>query len=324
MRTRIVYFCLILFSMPVFLTAQGVAPTPLAQTATQSSPESIEREIRKGVAFITELCLNGNKSVQVQGTGFWVAYPESRLPGNRSFGYLVTNRHVAECWDENRNPMRVLSASVRLNLKDGTSKDEPLGNPQWIFPSDDSVDLALTTANPDPKAYDYKAIPISLFATEDVVKKESISEGLKILFSGFFYQVPGLKQMEPIVREGVIAMMPDEPLVTTTGKSGKLYLGEVHAFHGNSGSPVFVDVGGLRGSTMRVTDYRLLGVVSGGYSEGDQNNLIIENPLKDRPGNSGIAMIVPASAVRMLLDDPHLVAMRNAEVLKETQQAAKK
>jgi len=232
---------------------------------------------------------------------------------------------VAECWDDNRNPMRVLSASVRLNLKDGTSKDEPLGNPQWIFPPDDSVDLALTTANPDPKVYDYKTIPISLFATEDVVKKESISEGLKILFSGFFYQVPGLKQMEPIVREGVIAMMPDEPLVTTTGKMGRLYLGEVHAFHGNSGSPVFVDLGGLRGSVMRFAgDYRLLGVVSGGYSEGDQNTLIVANPLKDRPGNSGIAMIVPASALRTLLDDPHVIAIRDAEVLKETQQAAKK
>src|SRR5438552_5921544 len=129
MRARVVYFCLILFSMPVFMAAQGVAPTPLAQTSTPATPEPVERQIRKAVVFITEVCLNGNIPIQVQGTGFWVGYPESRLPGNRTFNYLVTNRHMAECWDNNRIPMRVLSVSVRLNLKDGTSKDIPCGTP---------------------------------------------------------------------------------------------------------------------------------------------------------------------------------------------------
>jgi hypothetical protein len=321
---HLVYVCFLLFMLTGVLASQGVPPTPLAQTSTPAAPEPVERQIRKAVAFITEVCLNGNAPIQVQGTGFWVAYPDSRLSGNRTFNYLVTNRHVAECWDNNRTPMRVLSVSVRLNLTDGTSKDIPCGTPEWIFPPDGSVDLAVTNANPDPKVYDIRTIPFSGFATEDVIKKESISEGLKILFSGFFYQVPGLTQIEPIVREGVIAMMPDENLITTTGKTGKIYLGEVHAFHGNSGSPVFVDVGGLRGVALRGFDYRLLGVVSGGYSEGDQNNLIIENPLKDRPGNSGIAIIVPASELRVLLEDPRLVATRDAAVSKETQQASKK
>jgi hypothetical protein len=35
-------------------------------------------------------------------------------------------------------------------------------------------------------------------------------------------------------------MIPDEPMMTTTGKLGSLYLGDVHIFGGNSGSPVLV------------------------------------------------------------------------------------
>jgi len=53
-------------------------------------------------------------------------------------------------------------------------------------------------------------------------------------------------------------------------------------------------------------DYRMLGVVSGGYGEGEQNNLVLETPLASKPGNSGIAIIVPASALKALLDDPQV------------------
>src|SRR5208283_4420921 len=132
------------------------------------------------------------------------------------------------------NPMQVQSVTIRLNLKDGSSQElSSVGNLPWILPSDDSVDLALTPANPDPNVYDYISVQGSLLATEEVIKKEAIAEGMKLVFSGFFYQVPGLKQMQPIVREEIVAMMPNEGLVTTTRKIGKVYLGEVHAFHGN-------------------------------------------------------------------------------------------
>jgi hypothetical protein len=229
------------------------------------------------------------------------------------------------CWDEDNAPLRVQSVTVRLNLKDGSSREfTSTGNLHWILPSDDSVDLALFPLAPPTDVYDYLVIPDSLFATDEVIKKESISEGLRILFSGFFYQVPGLKQMQPILREGIVAMMPEEDLQTTTGKKGKVYLGEVHAFHGNSGSPVFVDLGGFRGNALRPGyDYRLLGVVSGGYSEGEENALLLETPLASKPGNSGIAMIVPASTLRALLDDPRVVAMRDAEVTRQSQQTKK-
>lgn len=318
---RVAFASLIFALLPVGIAAQNAPATPLTQTTTPSASEPVERQMRKTVTFITLSCRRGNQLIRAQGTGFFVSVADSRLPANRTFGYLVTNRHVAMCWDDQRSPMQVLSLTIRLNLKDGSSSELPLiGNLPWILPSDDSVDLALVPLAPDSTVYDFRPIPDSIFATEDVIKKELIAEGTKLVFTGFFYQVPGLKQIEPIVREGVVAMMPDEELVTTTGKNGKVYLGEVHAFHGNSGSPAFVDVAGLRGGGLRLgVDYRLLGVVSGAYGEGEENTLVLETPLASKPGNSGIAVIVPASALRALLDDPRVVASRDAEVARLAQ-----
>ena len=221
--------------------------------------------------------------------------------------------------------MQVQAVTLRINMKDEPSREVTLpGNLPWILPKNDSVDLAIVPMALDPTKCDYLTVPDSAFVTDEVAKKESISEGLKIIFSGFFYQVPGLKHVEPILREGIIAMLPDEDLQTTTGKMGRAYLGEMHAFHGNSGSPVLVDLGGMRGGAFRFgVDYRLLGVVSGGYGEGGQNALVLETPLASKPGNSGIAVIVPASELRALLDEPGAVALRDAEVARLTREARK-
>jgi len=297
------------------LCAQNAPPVPLSQTTTTAPAEPAEKQIRKIVAFITMHCVSPGPpavAVTAKGTGFFVSVYDSRLPSDKHFTYFVTNRHVAMCWDNHNVPMRVQAVSIRLNRKDGSSYEgTSSGNLSWILPSDDSVDLALFVGAPDASVYDFLDTSESIFATDDVIKKESISEGLKIIFSGFFYQVPGLNHMEPILREGIVAMMPEGKLVTTTGKLGTVYLGEVHAFHGNSGSPVFVDV---RSRGNIGYDYRLLGVVSGGYSEGEENNLVLETPLESKPGNSGIAMIVPASELKKLLDDPRVVAARDAAV----------
>src|ERR1700676_962412 len=164
------------------------------------------------------------------------------------------------------------------------SQDEliPLGGQfHWYFPSDDSVDLAILAIAPDQTKYDYMALPTSLFATRDVVTTQGIAEGDSILFAGYFYQFPGLRKFQPIIREGILAMMPDEKLDTTLKKPGHLYLGDVHVFGGNSGSPLFVNLSGMRnGSLLLGTQYRLLGVVSGFYHEDSNLNLTVATTLR--------------------------------------------
>jgi hypothetical protein len=194
----------------------------------------------------------------------------------------------------------------------------PLGaQMHWYFPSDDGVDLAVLPILPDQAKYDYQAWPVSLFATKDSVTTNSIAEGDNVLFTGYFYQFPGLKKVEPIVREGILAMMPDESLETTLHRPGQLYLADVHVFGGNSGSPLFVNVGGYRNGSMTVGGfpYRLLGVISGGYTEDTNFKLTIATTMKGTfAGNSGIATVVPIDELKALLDSPALRAGRDAEL----------
>ena len=114
-----------------------------------------------------------------------------------------------------------------------------------------------------------------------------------------------------IFRQGILSMVPDEPIKTTTGKLGTVYLRDVHIFGGNSGSPVMVEAGPLN-----MDGYHLLGVVSGYYYEDEHFNLEVATMVRGTgQANSGIAMIVPVDFLKALLDAPELKAKREAYFL---------
>jgi len=59
------------------------------------------------------------------------------------------------------------------------------------------------------------------------------------VFDGHCYQFPGAERVQPIVRQGVLAMMPDEAIPTPLqNKPGHVYLVDFHAFDGNGGFPI--------------------------------------------------------------------------------------
>jgi hypothetical protein len=296
---------------------QTSTPAPAPQvpaTTAQAQPLPFGTQIRKTVLFIELQCKRGGDLVPVTGTGFLVGIAAPELGKDVKIGYLVTNRHVALCWDEQRQALEVKSVSVRANLKDGSSVNVPLnpsGNITWTLPKDNSVDLAVTPITV-PSSADAILIPLSMFATREVMSEQKVVEGSRIVFTGFFYQFPGERRIQPIVREGILAMVPDEPLKNTTGLPGTVYLGDVHIFHGNSGSPVFVDVQ----SGFGPPNYRFLGVVSGNFSEDQDFNLEVDTTIRGTThANSGIALIVPADAVKSLIeDDPILKAGRESAI----------
>jgi hypothetical protein len=253
------------------------------------------------------------------GTAFIVSYPDPRLGQDKAFSYLVTNRHVVQPGIEQGHPNQAEWMTLRINRKDAkeASEDEPLPDTLlrgWHFPSDPSVDLAVVPLAINQARYDFVALPLSMFATQDVVDKLQIAEGDTVLFTGFFYQIQGMKKFEPIVREGILAMIPYENLATTLGKSGRVYLADVRAFHGNSGSPLLVNVAGVRnGSVTAGYDYRLLGVISGFYHEDADLKLTIATTFVGKlEENSGIAMVVPADDLKALLESPDLRLERDA------------
>jgi hypothetical protein len=282
--------------------------------------------LKKTVGFLTVSYQDGDHITTIHGTGFFVFYEDKRLGDGRGFVYLVTNRHMAEPLS-NDLPAKVVHSSVRLNLKatiNGLqSFDVPLFlglGRNWRYPTDEAVDLAVLPVNPDPKKFDYEPIPVSMFATKDVVEERRITEGDSVLFTGFFYQMPGQKKIEPIVRQGVLAMLPDEDLITTRSKPGHIYLADIHVFGGNSGSPLFVNVGGFRNNVLMAggSPFMLLGVVSGYFYEAQDFTFQVATTLSGKGNaNSGISMVVPADELKTLLDCAELQIQRDVEVARQ-------
>lgn len=322
MLKRLVLAFILGFLLCPYTTAQSPqSVTPQAQASSTTHPSPFGAAIKKAVGLLRVVYLRGNVQILSEGTCFFVIYEDKRLGENGGFMYLVTNRHVASPGIEDGTPYQVLETHLRLNLRDsGQGSEEgalPIGNQlRWFFPSDDSIDLAVLPLLPDQTKYDYIGIPTSIFATQGVVASQEISEGDRILFTGFFYQFPGLRKFQPIVREGTLAMLPDEKMETTLRKPGRLYLADVHVFGGNSGSPLLVNLGGFRNGNLQVgNSYRLLGIISGYYHEDSNLNLTVASTLTGTvEANSGIALVVPVDDLKSLLDSPALQAQRDAEV----------
>jgi hypothetical protein len=264
--------------------------------------------------------------VTLNGTGFLVVVPDSRLGKDRGFGYLVTNRHVAEAieQDENGNCVahQVQKTYVTMNLKEAIngrrSDRQPLplsGQAHWYFPQDEAVDLAVIPFAAADK-YDARTLSTQDFITSDTLEKQSIVPGDRILTAGFFYAYAGLHQIQPILREGVLAMLPDGPMTTTTCKSGNIYLADVHVTPGNSGSPIFIIPALGLGAGERLggvpSFFGLLGVVSGYMQETSNLTLRASTTWQASvQANSGVSVVVPAQQLRELLYSPGLQRLRD-------------
>ena len=293
-------------------TASGAVPTPPAA-----------EQIRKTVAFLMVAYQNGAVQGGVIGTCFFVAVPDNRLGENRAFIYLVTNRHVAQPGIDLGNPHPVETVFLRMNFVTPEGGAQSVQAPiamgdriHWYFPSDEAIDLAVLPLAPDQKRFAYSPIPSDIIVTSEQVKTSEVGIGDPVTFAGYFSNFPGHNRMEPIVREGVVAMMPEEKLSTTLHKQGQLFLADLHAFHGNSGSPVFVNIGGFhRGALYAGDNYRLLGVISGYYPESVGFSVpaatVLTGEVRD---NSGIATIVPGYELAKLLNSPALQADRDSQI----------
>jgi hypothetical protein len=252
------------------------------------------------------------------GTGFFVNVADERIPllagekGPRGFTYIVTNRHVIQPGIEHGKPCKVVQIFLLVNHKpDGEhseayAQNVPVGRIlSWKFPEqDNSVDLV--------------TIPDSIFVTEDQVKSKSIVEGDPVLFSGLFIQsFREMHTLEPIVRSGTLAMIPNGLLNTTINNMpGHIYLAEAHVFGGNSGSPIFIDPNKFAG-VISGPAYKLLGVVSGEMFENTDLTMTATTTLTGNLGaNSDVSMVVPAPELLKILRSPALQAQRDSEVIR--------
>jgi hypothetical protein len=267
-----------------------------------------------------------------RGTGFLVGYVDSRLkPPNTTIRYLITNRHVAQPGVENGTPCRIVSSYILLNHKpDGShpsnyaelSRTDKIIH--WSTPDDPSVDLAATTLGFDENTYDHIVVPVTQFVSDDDLKNHKVVEGDPVLFAGLFIQTfDEVHTLEPIVRTGSLAMVPEGLLPTTLQKRpGRIFLADAHAFGGNSGSPVFVDPDKYSGTLYTMPRLEMLGVLSGMVSENTDFTLNVTTTISGNlPANSGVSVVVPAFELKRLLEAPTLKEERDKLVA--SQQSAK-
>lgn len=277
--------------------------------------------LRDATTILTVVYKDSGSEKTITGTAFFAAMEDSRLTNGLSFGYLVTNRHMAAP-ATNGVPAPIIREQIKLNLAqpNDAQSDEltlPLtGAPAWFFPADPSVDLAVMPMAPSPKTFAYRGIPSSAFATRDVIKSDGITEGDDVILAGFFYPFSGKQKIQPLVRHGIVAMLPDEKVPGTMG-AGKLYLIDLHILHGNSGSPVMVCKGSPTPKEIIVigSGCRLLGVVSGYFYEDEELELRATTPLSGRgKANSGVSAVVPVDELLDLLNTPTLRTLRESQI----------
>ena len=229
------------------------------------------------------------------------------------------------CWSvctaagiEDGKPCHVLNYFVLLNRKADSAQNAPhaesvnVTGANWHFSTDESVDLAVIPFSAPPEIYDYERIPVGEFATQEMVEKRLVVEGDPVLFSGLFIQsFQQMHSLEPIVRSGTLAMVPNGLMETTLHKLGRIYLAEAHSFGGNSGSPLFVDT--AKFSNPIGFSYKLLGVISGEVLESSDFVMrVTTSYTASVAANSDVSIVVPAMEIKSILDDPSLQALRDA------------
>ena len=206
------------------------------------------------------------------GTVFFVAYHDSRTAADQNFIYLVTAKHVLK--DADGHYMKTIS--VRLNIKDQLAEkgydeianitvSDSSGNLAWFHDSNDAIDVAATPLLPNQTKFDFKAIPVSMFVDAATLESNKVAEGDSIFFIGLMARYFGRNKIYPIVRHGNIAMMTNEEIDTPTGRQ-KAFIVELVSWPGNSGSPVFLNLGGMRNGSMMIgTNPKFIGILSGDF-----------------------------------------------------------
>jgi hypothetical protein len=300
----------------------------LAQSQSHATaPGRLETEILKTIVFITVEARKPGRlgeGVLYYGTGFFVSVPDNRIPRipkDATYIYLVTNRHIAQGLDDCKQ-LVIDKMYVTLNLKvpiNGNRAEKvQLGLSReihWYFPQDNAIDLAILPVRISDK-YDFRHIELNDFLTKDIIERKNVVPGDRVLTGGFYSAYAGLYEIQPILREGVLAMLPDGPMTTTTCGLGDVYLADLHIIPGNSGSPVFIiptlGLGAGVGLGGVPSTFGLLGVISGYMFESANLTLRAATTWTGTlNSNSGIAMVMTAQQLKDLLNTAELQQIRN-------------
>lgn len=314
-------------------TPQHWRPLPWSTTKVR-----ISNDVRRCVVFLGDCDVDGSPpSFEPYATAFLMS--QHGVPGAT---YLVTAKHCVKDGDP---------FWIRMNAKDG-ARLIPIESPEWIFHTDDTVDLAVMEFAP-PAGCLFVPVwddPVRVYPGHEW--SSGFGPGDLTYTIGLFRAHGGTKKNIPLVHTGHIAAFSEDEKIEVddwddpTGKKRKLidaFIVQCSAMPGSSGSPVFVrkpvevlderHTHDRRGKTTKGFSYvahtppqaygpvRLLGVWRGSW----------ELPEKDFRARAtirypaGYGTIVPGEKIEEILNMPHVKEKRDkaAQASQEARRAKK-
>jgi hypothetical protein len=192
--------------------------------------------------------------------------------------------------------------------------------------SDPGVDIVVFRT-PHFEQTKYEPIPLELIASKEDFAKNQIQSTDRVIWPGLLVNFMGSERNYPVIRNGTIALIPDEPVPITYDKGGKkvetrqeLILVDGTAVPGASGSPVFLWPGPrVAGGAFNIggTKPYVLGVLSGFYPALPRQVLEINvsKTASMYAENSGVAIVFPSWRLREIVELPQ-VKKRIEQILK--------
>jgi hypothetical protein len=236
--------------------------------------------IRQSVVFLYFKDPTGK--VQEAGTGFLLAIAEKENP-NQIYELLVTARHIADpkwlgCEEKQGEWFARLNKRSFDPIKDDIGTvEEAIGTPDhpvnWIYPDDDSVDIAFTPVNGqvfESLKADNKFLVRQLPTTEEL---KTINTGAQITSAGLLLGASGEKRNYPIFKFGYVSSIPAETVpIRGCGsfiRQASEWMIAASLVPGNSGSPIFFVPTGFPGLQIGNQQPFLLGVQSSAFGGSD-------------------------------------------------------
>lgn len=180
----------------------------------------------------------GAVETRYRGTGFYFSM-ENEVDPSLDRLYLVTAKHNILGARQDSGPLY-----IRVNTEDGASAKTTLAKKNWVFHKDPTIDVAVLSVDfrgpEDGPRLEYAYVHSELCLSDETATDYIVGIGSDVAVVGLFAQREGVKRNIPIVRAGVIAAMPGEPIDDGTGPPYRAYLAELLSIGGLSGSPVFV------------------------------------------------------------------------------------
>lgn len=289
---KLSYGCIVILSVLALIVPEEV---PAA---------SVPPEVKSTVGFV--YILNQKNEKVANGTGFFVGVKNPEKEGYYA-QYFVTAKHVLKTPD---HKSWLLGFFLRLNKRDGTTESVPVpitleGKDKTILTHPDpDVDLVAIPMLPDQKTFDFKFLPDDMLTTKKDFDDLNIREGSDVFFTGLFSPYPGYEKNYPVVRFGRVALITDEKIEVEKGHTMNLYLVESASFGGNSGSPVFFQLGSDRNPGSIIIGphvIKIAGVMMGSFQDIQPIKIVETAKIPVASSSMGISCVTPAYKLHELL-----------------------